>query len=62
MTKHLSRKRRRKMSRQGVRALERHFDDLWKLCRCIPRYRPCEGLQAGGLCDELGLVPDWSEE
>ena len=33
-------------------------DELAKICKCTPKSaRPCEGLLAGGLCDDVQLGP-----
>lgn len=45
-------------------------ESMVKHCRCAPPHScPCDGVLAGGLCDEMGREPDytmddleWSEE
>lgn len=57
----LSRKKRRKQLRQAVgrnwrevHEYERFVFSLVKMCRCeVPNPCPCDGLLAGGPCDEV---------
>ncbi len=64
----LSRKRRIKQSRQALGpqrresiAYQRFLEGMAKHCRCGGIYCPCDGVLAGGLCDERQPNPDWHE-
>ena len=65
----LSRKRRIKQSRQAigpnwrdVMEYERFVERMTKLCRCRePDLCPCDGVLAGGVCDEREPNPEWHE-
>lgn len=56
---------------EALRA-EQHERDLWIAeaaghCRCADLWKPCEGVLAGGICDELtededGEGEDWWDE
>ncbi len=38
-------------------------EELAKQCTCQPQHlRPCDGLMAGGLCDELDLRDPYESE
>lgn len=34
-------------------------EEMAKHCRCSPRYRPCDGVLAGGVCDQMVDEPDF---
>lgn len=66
---HLSRKRRRKQQRQAigknwrdVMEYERFIASMVKLCRCQSEHQcPCDGVLAGGPCDERYDELDWPD-
>ena len=60
--KHLSRKRRRKQARQFARTEAGSYlqfvADCGKRCRCY--HYICDGVLAGGLCDDI--QPTWDAD
>jgi hypothetical protein len=42
-------------------AYQAFVEEMAKHCRCAPPHpNPCDGVLAGGLCDELGNEPDFT--
>lgn len=49
--------------RQALDARDKLMEELALLCTCTPLSdRPCDGLLAGGLCDNLHMGRDYFDE
>lgn len=44
---------------EGSEDYQRFLDSMIRYCHCSPKFGgPCDGVLAGGLCDNLGNGPD----
>lgn len=42
-------------------AYQKFVESMVPHCHCAERYRPCDGVLAGGVCDGIKDEPDWIE-
>jgi hypothetical protein len=50
------------MNIDGEEEYAKFVESMAEFCNCSPAYRPCDGVLAGGPCDEIEAQPFFDEE